>query len=129
MNLFHGRIDGEGRARFVGPGVDIPVESPSHVLSDGLQVTLGVRPEDVLLGENDDETAIVGVVSLVEPLGSDVYINVELAPSVQCVARLASSAHVSEGQRVRLAFERERIHLFDADGMRLSQRSDVASTV
>jgi multiple sugar transport system ATP-binding protein len=129
MNLYRGRIETAGGASFTAPGVSCLLGDRGWPLVDGQEVTLGIRPEDVAISSDGDAEALPGVVSLVEPLGSDVFINVELAEDVSCVVRLARSTKIVEGQSVRLTLSSDRIHLFGDDGTRLPLRPEVAASV
>ena len=87
------------------------------------RVTLGIRPHDIELvaPEQGDARARVDVV---EPLGSEVLVHLELpskaeAPFVRAI--LSPEREINEGDEVGLHFPPERVHLFDAtSGKRLN---------
>jgi len=111
MNFVTGRVlDG----RFVGDGVTFHI--PSALKKSGLEgdFTLGIRPEDLLLGTGDGEAgALQGKVEIAEPLGAETYLHV-LVGKGKVVARVDPTATFDVGQDVTLHFNANRVHLFDA---------------
>ncbi len=79
-------------------------------------VLVGVRPHDLhLSGESRSESpAIGGVVDICEHTGTEVFATVDL-DSAKVIARLPRSPIPQSGQRLQLAFNRDRVHLFDVD--------------
>jgi len=82
INLYEGDlISREGALHFVAPGVDLPLTGALvERLSEpaGAKVTLGVRPEDVLLHlEGGPPDALVGRVTVVESLGPETIVTLE----------------------------------------------------
>ncbi|MBI4635067.1 MAG: sn-glycerol-3-phosphate ABC transporter ATP-binding protein UgpC [Candidatus Rokubacteria bacterium] len=80
----------------------------------GAQVTLGVRPEDIHVASASDpgEYAFDAVVDVVEPLGSEILLDVKVGPNTM-VARVEPTVRVKVHQAMRLALEPERLHFFD----------------
>ena len=97
-------------AHLAGRLVDEAVNGP---------VLVGVRPHDLhMAGEHPDEGPVVsGVVDITEHTGTEVFATVDLADQ-KVIARLPRSPLPSHGQRVELAFNPERIVLFDAESKR-----------
>ncbi|MBI4613565.1 MAG: ATP-binding cassette domain-containing protein [Planctomycetes bacterium] len=105
MNILEGRIES---GRFLGSGVELPVEVP-----DCPRVELGFRPDRSRLGGEDGR----GRVELVENLGSDRYVHVDLGgPTI--VVRLAPGESPRIGETVPFSVDRDVIHLF-GDGRRI----------
>src|SRR5260370_55942 len=82
INLYEGDlVSSEGALRFVAPGVDLPLSGPIvERLSEpaATRVTLGIRPEDVLLHlEGGPADALVGRVTVVESLGPETIVTLE----------------------------------------------------
>ena len=90
---------------------------------------LGIRPEDVRvvldqassgdLLEREVDVLLPASVSLVEPVGSDLFVSAttgDLAWTARAEARLP----IQPGQRIGLALDLQRAHLFGADGRNLS---------
>lgn len=87
-------------------------------------VALGVRPENirVLLHSGDarpDFLLLPATVSLVEPVGSDLFISAD-ASGVAFTARAEPRLPVSPGDNVLLELDLGRAHLFGADGANLA---------
>jgi multiple sugar transport system ATP-binding protein len=80
----------------------------------GQTVTLGIRPEDLRVGSAADsaDLSFDAVVEVVEPLGSEILLDVAVAgQSVVC--RVEPSVRARPHDKIRLAFVPERIHFFD----------------
>ena len=113
MNLLRGRILLEdGAAFFEGPACRWPLEGAPA--APGREVTLGVRPEDLVIGEQGRENAWDGTVILREPSGPDVFLTVRVS-GTDLVARTDRGASAVSGSRVSLSPHPGRLHLFDAD--------------
>jgi multiple sugar transport system ATP-binding protein len=80
----------------------------------GERVTLGVRPENlhVATGEDAAENSFDAVVEVVEPLGSEMLLDVRAADT-PLVARVDPRTRVKAHESVRLAFDPEHVHFFD----------------
>jgi multiple sugar transport system ATP-binding protein len=119
MNLFPAQIVDDG-VQF-GSSV-IPVERGA-LAAAGAEVTIGVRPEDllVLVGEGD---GLGATVDLVEELGADAYVysSAEQRGSrIDFVARVAGGEYPELGESVVLAARPGRVHVFDPQtGQRLN---------
>jgi multiple sugar transport system ATP-binding protein len=134
INLHTGTLDrSDGRGVFRAGDVVIPLQ-PRLVQLANLNGTtgesaLGIRPEDVRvvldqassvdLLERDEDVLLPATVSLVEPVGSDLFVSAttsDLAWTARAEARLP----IQPGQRIGLALDLQRAHLFGADGRNLS---------
>jgi len=104
MNLFDGEVvSGE----FVSGGLRVPVPSswPAG------PATLGIRPEDVLL-----EGEIEGELLVYEPQGRDLLVTASVSGHQ---VQVLSPGRPLEAGSLTLSFPWERLHLFDAQGVRL----------
>ena len=84
-------------------------------LAGPVAVRLGVRAEHVRLlapGE-DDPSSVTGVVSLIEPLGADTFIEVAVG-AIGVTCRIEPHRPVRLGDRVRVSLPASALHLFDA---------------
>jgi multiple sugar transport system ATP-binding protein len=136
MNLLRGRLVSEADQTHVELGSSrLPI--PADLLRQrralgalpGGEVVVGIRPE-ALRPVTDSTPALEGPVALVESLGSDLLVHVDIdAPAVVAVeagdingampnlarltARVEPSVRTSTGEQIRLAVEPDRLHFFD----------------
>jgi multiple sugar transport system ATP-binding protein len=80
----------------------------------GQHVTLGIRPEDLHIagGADPSEYIFDSTVEVVEPLGSEILLDIKAGPNVM-VARVDPSVRVKVHESIRLALNPERLHFFD----------------
>jgi sn-glycerol 3-phosphate transport system ATP-binding protein len=77
-------------------------------------VTLGIRPEDLELGDNDD-TARSLITNLVEHLGADTLVHGHFGDNqTDMTIRLAGIRNFEVGEALPMHIEPGKIHLFDA---------------
>jgi multiple sugar transport system ATP-binding protein len=98
-------------------GLRMPVPADrSRKLSSykGKQITLGIRPEDLrqAAAGSADNISFEAVVEVVEPLGSEILLDVQMGRH-SLVARVAPSFQKKRHEKIRLAFVPECVHLFD----------------
>jgi multiple sugar transport system ATP-binding protein len=81
----------------------------------GQRVILGLRPETLRPASagTSGDYAFDATVEVVEPLGSEILLDTRVGES-PVVARVDPGVRASPHQRLRLAFEPERAHFFDA---------------
>ncbi|TMH61066.1 MAG: sn-glycerol-3-phosphate ABC transporter ATP-binding protein UgpC [Betaproteobacteria bacterium] len=100
------------------PGLRVRV-SPARTEAlrqyEGKRVLLGLRPEALRPAGGGDAAgyAFDATVEVVEPLGSEILLDVRVGESPM-VARVDPSLRVAAHDRVRLAFDPARAHFFDA---------------
>ncbi|WP_049907504.1 ABC transporter ATP-binding protein [Haloferax elongans] len=73
-------------------------------------VRVGIRPEDITT-TTDDSKAIRTTVEVVEPIGSDNYLHLDVAPDF--IARVDSGVEPSAGDSIRVTFDESDLHVFD----------------
>jgi ABC-type sugar transport system ATPase subunit len=97
-------------ARFLGtPAMNVLTPDAARPYLEIPAGTLvGVRPEHVRLGGE----GVPARVDLVEVAGSDAYVFLD----ADLVARVPSDTRPAEGAEVRVAFDRQALHLFDEAG-------------
>ena len=80
----------------------------------GQTVTLGVRPEDLhpASGSDPNEYSFDAVVDVVEPLGSEILLDVR-AGNNTIVARVEPTVRVKVHEKTRLTLNPDRAHFFD----------------
>jgi multiple sugar transport system ATP-binding protein len=120
MNLMRGqlvRADGGAAVRLAG-GIEVPFSQPLD-LGDGREVVLGLRPDDVAVGDGAVRDAgpagwsVEATVSVVEPLGGQSLVFLDLA-GAEIVGTADGRAIPRVGARVRLTVDLAHAHLFDA---------------
>ena len=109
---------GEG-LRLTGPNGRFTFDlSPSYVSRGAEQLradryTLGIRPENVSVVDGTGSNAITGTVEVVEPVGSDNYLHLDVANDF--IARVDSDVSPEPGETVAIAFDESSVHLFDPE--------------
>jgi multiple sugar transport system ATP-binding protein len=103
-------LEGQGFKAFVSSGSANGLGS--YV---GREVTFGVRPEDFELGgDNGSPNSFVGLIELVEPVGSDIFLELDV-DGTPLTARVNANLMFKQGEKVRFSFNPDRVHAFDAD--------------
>ncbi|MBB3949995.1 ABC transporter ATP-binding protein [Aureimonas jatrophae] len=112
MNVVEGRVEGP---EFVAPGLRLPLPPQAAALGNR-EARYGIRPEHFRLAADGLPAEIV----VVEPTGSETQVVAKLGEAtVSCVFRERITAR--PGERIAIAPEVERVHLFDAaNGERLA---------
>jgi multiple sugar transport system ATP-binding protein len=102
-------------ARFLGsPAINL---FPGSMIGEAGEVTIGIRPEHVALVE-DGKRVLSGSVYVVEPMGAEAFVTVDVGEDVRITARAAADVAVHPGERVHLAWDASRLLRFDRDGRR-----------
>jgi multiple sugar transport system ATP-binding protein len=120
MNFLEGRASratGLGIS-FVGEGLgtlELPLLTES-VKADQT-ITVGIRPEHVELQGGPKDIEVKAVVNIVENLGGETYLHVEVSPELPLImVKLHGSRGPNRGDRITLRFPADKIYLFDAKG-------------
>jgi multiple sugar transport system ATP-binding protein len=106
---------GELWAETTGLRVRVPAEQRERLRPyTGRAVTLGIRPEDLHISADgaEGDYAFDAVVEVVEPLGSEILLDVKAGPHTM-VARVDPGVRVKVHEKVRLALDPARMHFFD----------------
>ncbi len=90
--------------------VTLPVASGEFAGGGGAK--LGIRPQHLSVVEGNTGGALHGRVVLVERLGTETVVNVDLARGGNIVAALAEDRPLSVGANVALSFDPAQAHLF-----------------
>ena len=127
ITLHAGRVEaGAAGARFRAGEVAVPLSPRLARAAAGPggagEVALGVRPEDVAVelgaAGADGRARLAAVAALVEPVGSDLFVNATTGP-LAWTARAPARLAVAPGQPVTLALDLTHAHLFGEDGRNL----------
>jgi multiple sugar transport system ATP-binding protein len=77
--------------------------------------TIGIRPEHLSIGAGGVE----GKVTLVEYLGSEVFVHVALPSGQPLLAQADGKSQIKMGETAQVSFDSKAAHYFDRDGQRL----------
>jgi multiple sugar transport system ATP-binding protein len=123
MNYFEAKLDrrdGGGTVDFGPFNLPLPAEKLSNVADHlGKPIYFGIRPEDVhdahYVPRGVDEAAKLNAnVTVVEPLGSEVFAYVENGGK-EMVARLDPRTGARVGQPIDLVIDMGKMHIFDRE--------------
>jgi len=120
MNFIGGKIVNENGLKFQSVKKDLTFEIPEKYkisLSNYINedITLGVRPEDILLKEYSmSQTNHIMNVNLevVEPMGNEIFLYFKLSDN-QIVARVQAVEGLDEGLNIDLMLNINKLHFFD----------------
>ncbi|WP_160135455.1 ABC transporter ATP-binding protein [Halococcus salsus] len=113
MNQIEGLLTSEGidTGAFAYPLSDEQRAATEDAIT-GDSITLGIRPEDVVLTDTPDERTVELRVNVVEPMGSDNLLHLQ-KDDVEMTASVSGDQIVSGGDTVRVRFPEKRVHAFD----------------
>ncbi|WP_202840504.1 ABC transporter ATP-binding protein [Luteimonas saliphila] len=117
MNVLRGRALHDERwslALADGTRVPLPEDLPLDAGWNGRELCFGVRPEHLQPAGEDVRSAFDAAVDVVEPVGSEVYVNLRLGEQA-LVARLTPGAMPNPGGTLRLRLVPGRVHVFDPE--------------
>jgi multiple sugar transport system ATP-binding protein len=97
-------------------GTALALEKPLE-LADGAKVTLGIRPEHVVM--SPDGNGMSADVELVEPTGFGIILHLSLHGLPFKIFTLNREA-LSAGPKVKVSFPAQYLHVFDGEGKRAS---------
>ena len=111
MNFLDAEITG-GEAPFarLADGTTIPLPRGTGAPS-GRKVTLGIRPEDLVLGGGP----VRGKVTLVEPTGAQTLVTFAAADGAPRLAVVDAATDASIGQSIEASVAPEKVHVFDRE--------------
>jgi multiple sugar transport system ATP-binding protein len=119
MNMFAGRVGStNGAPTFTGK-VAFPLDGRWRDVQASDEITLGVRPEDVMVVGQNDADALPGRIDLVEKVGAEQYLSVALDGGSTCMVRASLRVAAREGEPIRLRFSPDAIHLFNGEGAQI----------
>ncbi|MGB7293045.1 MAG: ABC transporter ATP-binding protein [Thermodesulfobacteriota bacterium] len=91
---------------------DVPVVKPILKQFEKAEIFIGIRPSDIVVSAEGDETAIEAEVVLLEPTGSDVWAD-GLWRGIKIKGRAPAEENIIPGKRAFFKIPPERIHIFD----------------
>jgi multiple sugar transport system ATP-binding protein len=128
INLVAGRIDhpdGASALRCLAATVPLTPEIADRLRSaQGEEVTIGIRPEDILpcspLDVTPGHPVISGLVEVIEPLGAETHVAVRVGDEI-VTCRTPPRSGLEVGSTINLSFDITQSSIFDASsGLRLS---------
>jgi ABC-type sugar transport system ATPase subunit len=119
MNLVPGIVAArDGVPIFQSEHVAMPFSNLASRLRVGQRVVLGIRPQDLTLSDGGGVTGRVWVVELV---GSEKLVDVEVGEKRRIVVQVRADAPVREEEAVRIHIDPDRAQLFDEEtGLRVA---------
>jgi ABC-type sugar transport systems, ATPase components len=124
MNFINATIR-DGGATLAASKFSLPVPAslrPVAAAHDGRKVTVGVRPEHILdpsIPTRGEKTKLEAEVEVIEPLGDEVIVHARVGDDL-LVYKVEPQLMPDVGQKLEIAVELDRLHLFDAEtGKRL----------
>ena len=119
MNFVPGkitRLEGKPAVEFLG--VTVPLSASSRLISEASdgEVTVGIRPEDLMwrpVAGPDCTLTLPAEVDVVEPMGHEAYVTA-LCAGATVTSRFPPRSGVRTRERVELALNPARLHLFDS---------------
>jgi len=111
MNFIPGRISANGQMTFRSEddSVHIPLGAAQEGLPADREVILGIRPEDVSVG---DGAAAKLALDLIEPVGNEIFLYGKTGAH-SLVARVPPQSLPSPGETLSVDFRTENLHFFD----------------
>ncbi len=122
MNLLPGGVDAAAGAFVLAGAENVPIDVGPLIATDGEKVagarTLGVRPEHIAVLAEPDGAAMQGRVTVVQRLGAETLVTAQVGRH-SVVVRLFTDGSDGLPDPLWLRFAPTRLHLFDADGVRI----------
>ena len=115
MNILSGKGSVEGQLQLEDGSVLKTHRNLTGKVEGTVQV--GIRPEHI---ELDEEGPVLGKVAVVERLGADSFVHVDLEAGTTVLVRQTGNARLEEETSVRMRFLHEHLHLFNAEGKALT---------
>ncbi|QOZ33234.1 ABC transporter ATP-binding protein [Bradyrhizobium sp. CCBAU 53421] len=120
INMLEGVVREQGLVDVAGSTLAMDVQR-----EPGAVVTLGIRPEALHLADRTGPDTLTGSVTLVEHMGSDLYVHLKMPGMAEAViARLLAerAPYIATGQTLNLGVRPDRVLLFTPQGKRILQR-------
>ena len=118
--------NGEYYVAFCGNSIKIPNdkylnEKEENVIEEyvGKEIVVGIRPEaihdDVMYLEKFADSIIEADVEVTELMGAEIYLYLVAGEEQNLIARVASNSQARAGDKIKVALDTSKIHLFDKD--------------
>lgn len=93
---------------------DVTIPGPVQQF-EKTDIVVGIRPSDVAVSAQGDEAALEGEVFLLEPTGSDIWVDI-LWRGIKIKGRMLGEEKVAPGVRAFFKIPLEKLHIFDKTG-------------
>ena len=123
MNFMEGQVvvkDERAFLRYAGVDIPMPEEKGKALINGGYEnktVIFGIRPEDIDDAEqavNASDAVFTSKVNVYELLGAEVFLYFDIAGKA-VTARVDPHTKSRPGDEIRVAFDIDKIHVFDKD--------------
>lgn len=116
MNFVNGTIK-DGKLEYEGGSYLLPDELARKVHKNEKisEVTLGVRPENIRLSMKKEARAIEGKTSIIQTLGSDNFVAIEIGRENIFLVRVSPKEDIPLDSDAWLVLDMDRVHLFDQE--------------
>ncbi|MBQ9783148.1 MAG: sn-glycerol-3-phosphate ABC transporter ATP-binding protein UgpC [Clostridia bacterium] len=125
MNFITGTLNKKGDDvyfAFDGATVKLPAEkaqAPELAEYIGKEVVVGLRPEAI----SDEASAVAAMpessfdvtVDVTELMGAEIYLYLNVGEETRMIARVSSRSQSRAGDKIKIAFDMSRLHVFDKD--------------
>jgi multiple sugar transport system ATP-binding protein len=140
MNFTAGVVE---RGGFASDSIDVEFDTDAMGVSEGDNVTLGIRPEDVYPADQRASLAhpsatIGATTDVIEPMGDEIFVYLVLDEDVemdfgaadggQLLMSVAPDSDIEEDQDIEVVLDRSKVHLFDSEGGEAIQHGVVEPT-
>ena len=115
MNLIPATVTTENGSPVLAAGtIRIPVpERKSGAVTPDQNVTIGVRPSDILLANGDDSTpSISATVEVTEYLGTEALLDIRVDEH-ELIAQVPAAHRPGDDEQIRIRFNPAALHVFD----------------
>jgi multiple sugar transport system ATP-binding protein len=109
----------------------ISAETEEALEAASQNLTMGIRPEHITLGDESEENAIETTVEVVEPMGEVTYAYFQIGGETY-TASIDGEYRIDAGQQVHVVFPEEKIHIFDGrtgEAVKNSELDETADAV
>ncbi len=127
MNFLTGTLVEAGAAQAtvqIAGGTRLAATVDARRLAPGAAVSLGIRPEHVVVGQ-DGAQSLAGTVAIVERLGTTTYLYLDRGDAQEFVAQAAADSVSRIGDRLAVGLPADALHLFDERGDALPRTLDL----
>ncbi len=129
MNFINALVEkknGEYYISFCGNTIKLPSfkyynEKEENIIEEyvGKEIIAGIRPEcihdDEMYLEKFADSIIEADVEVTELMGAEIYLYLQAGEEQSLIARVASNSQARAGDKIKVALDPDRIHLFDKD--------------